>query len=144
MKPPVVGPLGRPQSVRGKAAAKTAAAGGRFTDHLAAAPAGNAEAPAPAAEVFSVAALAALHALADDAGDGRRGHARRRGEALLDDLDRLRTDLLLGRVGADRLARIVRLLRDRADSSGDPALDQAIEAIELRAEVELAKLERHR
>lgn len=141
MKPPVAGPSGPPS------AAPTRRPGGRgkvapsFTLPDAAAPP-PAEPVAIVGGGFCIAALVALTATAgtEAAGDGRRRDAHRHGEALLDSLDQLRTDILLGRIPADRLARLLALLGQRQGASGDEPLDRLIEAIELRAQVELAKL----
>ena len=69
-----------------------------------------------------------------------RGAGRRRGETLLDLLDRLRTNLLAGRVPAAHLVELAGLVRARRGTSGDARLEQIIDEIELRAQVELAKL----
>jgi hypothetical protein len=141
MKPPFLAPIQRPAApaVRRPVRGGNGAAG--FADHLDAA--GNAPPPAEAAEsaaVLALAALVAVHAADDDAAAGGRGRARRHGEALLESLDGLQADLLLGRVPVERLAAIARLTRLPPQASGDAGLDAACAAILLRAEVELAKL----
>ncbi|MCB1508640.1 MAG: flagellar assembly protein FliX, partial [Hyphomicrobiaceae bacterium] len=70
-----------------------------------------------------------------------RRRAIQRGHDLLDSLEGLRADLLAGRVSGERLQRILSLVR-RQSGSGDPKLDEVIADIELRAQVELAKLGR--
>ncbi|WP_158541530.1 flagellar assembly protein FliX [Pelagibacterium lacus] len=82
-------------------------------------------------------ALLALQAV-DDATTGRR-KAVRRGNQLLDALEDMQTDLLLGRVGEGRLNRAVALLR-QAKTATEPGLDALLADIELRVRVELAKL----
>ena len=68
-----------------------------------------------------------------------RRRAVHHGNALLDQLDALRVDMLLGHVQPERLERIVTNLGMRV-KSGNAALDQVVEDIELRARIELAKL----
>lgn len=99
-----------------------------------------------AAPVRSSAPLAALDAILalqqeDDPSERRRRSARR-GREILDGLDGLKAVLLTGRVPATELGRVVRGLTDRREPSGDPELDAIVDAIELRARVELAKLGR--
>ena len=70
-----------------------------------------------------------------------RKRAVRRGTSLLDLLDEIKTDLLIGRVSADRLDRMAAVLSEMRDSSL-PGLDSLLDDIELRVRVELAKFGR--
>ena len=76
-----------------------------------------------------------------DAKDKRR-RAARHGSSILDALDRLKADLLAGRISAADLSRLRTLLRQRPDFTDDAGLEEVLAHIELRAEVELAKLGR--
>jgi hypothetical protein len=69
----------------------------------------------------------------------RKKRAIKRGHSLLDSLDQLKAALLAGTVPASSLQSIIESLRNRSPSH-DPLLDEILEHIELRAEVELAKL----
>jgi hypothetical protein len=73
----------------------------------------------------------------------RRRRSAKRGQVMLDVLDELKLALLSGRLSPDLQARLSASLRDMGPS-GDPQLDGIIDAIELRAEVELAKLKQAR
>jgi hypothetical protein len=64
----------------------------------------------------------------------------KRGRNLLDSLDGLKVALLSGRIGAGRMETLRAQLRQRATFDEDPRLAEIIAHIELRAEVELAKL----
>ncbi|GGK30976.1 flagellar assembly protein FliX [Salinarimonas ramus] len=75
----------------------------------------------------------------EDPGERRR-RAARRGQELLDGLDRLKAAILSGRVGPEDMKRIAERLTERRETSGDPRLDAILSQIELRAEVEMAKL----
>lgn len=88
--------------------------------------------------IQSVDSLLALQG-SDDAAD-RHGRARARGEALLDRLEVLRTDILLGRIPRQRLDELSALVRSSRAEVDDPRLGEVLDEIELRAEVELAKL----
>lgn len=77
----------------------------------------------------------------DDAGQRRKRQARR-GRDLLDGLDRLKAALLGGRVPMGDLDRLRTSLALRREETGDAALDEVLAQIEIRAEVELAKLEK--
>ncbi len=78
-----------------------------------------------------------------DATDGRsKGLMLQRGKFLLDMLDELRLDVLGGRVPKDKLICLAQNLREKRPHCEDEALNELIGDIEMRAEVELAKLTR--
>lgn len=89
--------------------------------------------PAPAA----VAGTAALAFVAERTPEERDDAARRRGHALLEEMEGLRRDLLRGRMDSSRLSRLSLLAEGEAGH--DPALRDALEGIALRARVELAR-----
>lgn len=105
---------------------------------------GDADSPRSASTTGSAApvgSLDALLALQEEAGEGdRRRRAARRGHDILDALDRLKAALLNGRVPISDLKALAQRLAERRDATGDPRLDEVIAHIELRAQVELAKL----
>lgn len=72
----------------------------------------------------------------------RRRRSARHGRSVLDALDGLKAALLSGRVSAGDLVRLRTLLRQNPGASDDAGLDEVLAHIELRAEVELAKLGR--
>ena len=93
----------------------------------------------PASAIAPLDALMALQTVDDPA--GRRARAVRRGSDILDDLDTLKLDILSGRVPRRTLARLVDRIEAERAGSGDADLDALLDDIELRARVELAKLE---
>lgn len=103
--------------------------------------------PAPsAAGAHAAASLAGLDAVLTLQSESetpfeRRRRSAQRGHDLLDGLDRLKASLLSGRVSTRDLQAIAGRLSERAGTSGDPRLDGLLADIELRAAVEIAKLE---
>ncbi|MBK8083825.1 MAG: flagellar assembly protein FliX [Devosia sp.] len=93
-------------------------------------PAGGVSAPA------SIGALLALQSVEDPLLKRRR--LVRRGNQLIDALEDLRADLLLGRISEGRLNQLMAVL-SQARERAEPGLDVLIDDIELRARVELAK-----
>lgn len=63
-------------------------------------------------------------------------------ESMLDSLDDIRHGLLLGRIPRRQLDQLAKTLADRRERSADPRLREIINDIEIRAAVELAKLDR--
>lgn len=102
-------------------------------------PAGRAAATAPVAAATSIDALLALQAVEDPL--FARKKAIRRGHALLDTLDDIKADLLVGRVSEGRLNQLMALVGQAREQSLS-GLDSLLDDIELRVRVELAKFGR--
>ncbi len=101
----------------------------------------------PATESGAATPLSALLAVqeVEAAGDATGGGPRRaleRGGALLDRLEQLRLDILAGQIAPDRLEMISALARTRREAGCPPVVADLLDAIELRAEVEIAKWRR--
>lgn len=137
MKITSAGPAGRSSKVKAKAA--RAPAKGAFKDHLVSETTGAAPAAGPGA-VAPVDALLALQ----EAGESPSGRAQAlaRGKKLLDHLDEIRLGLLTGRFSKNRLQALAEMVSKQRAAVDDPALKAILDDIELRAAVELAKLER--
>ena len=84
-------------------------------------------------------AILALQAV-DEPLSGKR-KAVRRGASLLDLLDDIKADLLIGRISAGRLDQMTAMLSEARERSL-PGLDAVLDDIELRVRVELAKFGR--
>ena len=92
--------------------------------------------PGPIGALDSILMLQGL----DDSTDGR-SKAAQHGEKLLDMLDEVRDGLLAGGVPRATLNRLANAVTRRHDQFNDPKLQGVLDEIELRAHVELAKLE---
>jgi len=92
--------------------------------------------PAPLAAVDSILMLQGL----DDSTSGR-SRATAHGEQLLGLLDEVRDGLLIGGIPRGTLNRLADAVGRRHESFADPRLQGVLDEIELRARVELAKLE---
>jgi hypothetical protein len=102
--------------------------------------AGQAASSAPVAQTAGIDALLALQAVEDPL--FARKKAVRRGNALLDTLETIKADLLLGQVSEGRLNQLM-VLVGQARQRNMPDLDPILDDIELRARVELAKFGRY-
>ena len=104
------------------------------------------EEAAPAHQGGEIRAIGSVDALLALQGEGqptgRRAKAIRRGQEMLDLLDDVRVGLLSGQVREDRLRQLSRLTEEEAGSFEDPGLRDVLDSIDLRAQVELAKLKR--
>lgn len=105
------------------------------------------EAPSRAVDapnaVAGLDSLLAMQSVDPDAGGGRgRQRLIRHGEELLDRLEDIRVGLLTGTIPKAHLADLAHMVRAKRDHAADPNLAAILDEIELRAEVELAKLMR--
>jgi class II flagellar assembly regulator FliX len=92
--------------------------------------------PGPIAALDSILMLQGM----DDSTDGRaKGQAH--GEQLLNLLDAVRDGLLAGGIPRSTLNKLAVAVTRRHDMFADPRLQDVLDQIELRAHVELAKLE---
>ncbi|MGE0583494.1 MAG: flagellar assembly protein FliX, partial [Steroidobacteraceae bacterium] len=100
-----------------------------------------ARSPAQAAASRTVGGSDALLALlgVDDRAERRRRSVAR-GRAALDALDELKVALLAGGPGSAMLNRLRALSQNLKETSGESGLDAVLAEIELRVEVEIAKL----
>jgi len=127
-----------PNRIGGKTLRKTGSAGDSgFAEHL--------EAKEGAAEAPVLGGVGALEGalLLQEAGDGpdARQEARQHGSRLLEHLDRLRMDLLLGEISAGQLARLQQVLERERPEIVPPEMRDVLGEIELRVRVEIAKFE---
>jgi hypothetical protein len=101
--------------------------------------------PAGTGAARTVAGIDALMALQGVGGvenvDERRRRAVKRGHTALDLLDEMKIGLLAGQLDPAMLLRLRVAAADLKDLSGDPRVDQVLAEIDLRVEVELAKVE---
>ena len=93
----------------------------------------------PSANVASVSTLLTVQEVADPLEERKR--AIQRGEDLLEQLDELRHGLLIGAFPKDKLERLLVLVGHQQNKIADPRLREILGDIEVRAAVELAKLE---
>lgn len=89
----------------------------------------------------TVGGIDALLALQGEEGPTeRRKRAAKRGGLALDALDELKVGVLSGALEPATLTRLRAVTAGLRDGSGDPGLDQVLAEIELRVEVEIAKM----
>lgn len=113
------------------------ASGSGFASELAAGGAPAAHGVVAAVDVLD--GVLSVQEVGDNGGERRR--ARSHGENLLNRLDGIRIGLLEGRIPARQLDGLLRALRDARPAIADPRLNEVLDEIELRAAVELAKLD---
>ena len=90
----------------------------------------------------AVASVEALIALQEVGGPlERRRRAVRRAGTILDALDGLKLDLLEGRLTQSAIEGLKGAVREQRSMTDDPRLEALLNEVEIRAEVELAKIQ---
>ena len=103
----------------------------------------EAEAQAPASRAPSIGALDVLLALQGSEGstsEEAAKRAKRRAAELLDYLDKVKIGLLTGELPQSTLRQLAHTIATHRDAVVDPKLVEILDEIDLRAQVELAKL----
>ncbi len=133
--PSGVGSAQGPRQARG-------AGGGGFQVAMPAAAAGPSQVSSVSANagVMGVEALIALQDVGSPTERKRR--AVRRAGRILDVLDEIKVALLDGDLSSEGLDRLRRAVREERANADDPKLEAVLDEIEVRAAVEVAKLER--
>ena len=139
MKISKVGSGKKPASVsRPKA---TTGRGDVFADHLKeAASTLAAQGVAETGAAQAVGSILAVQETPSSTQGRSRGLALQYGGDLLDHLEDLRRDLLTGAIAKEKLSGLAQKMRAQRRQTDDPRLNSIIDEIELRAEVEIAKL----
>jgi len=104
--------------------------------------AGEAGAVEHSGAVSGVGGLLAAQTVGGESGPSYEERQKRakRGAEILDRLEEVRRGLLAGVIPKDRLAELARIVREKRERGADPVISRLLDEIELRAEVELAKL----
>ncbi len=114
-----------------------------FSDALSSAEAalgaGEVELATPVAALSSANSLLGLQEV--EADEFKRRKAYKRGRLTLEALAQLRDALLLGALPIATIEKLERIVAQERSATNDPVLNSVLDEIELRAAVELAKLE---
>ena len=134
----------RPGAVRRKGA--PGATDSSFADALDSAEA-SADVPANitgASASAAVSTILALQSAEAEEGDAATARSKSRAEDMLRKLDLLRLDLLTGGIPRDHLVGLAQAVKSSRENVFDPRLNEVLDEIDLRAQVELAKYDPYR
>jgi uncharacterized protein YjbJ (UPF0337 family) len=135
----VEGPGGTQATSKTKKSGKADKADGSFRDMVT----GGTESAGPSAATQSIATVDSLLAV-QGAEDPAAGKARRRmkerADTVLNELDKIRTSMLSGTLTVGHMIDIADVVASHREKINDPALTAIMDEIDLRAQVELAKM----
>ena len=120
---------------------RVSSAGGDFASFLEGTEETSPSSVGAATGVAGLDALLAAQTVGDALQDGgKKRRAAAHGNDILDKLEDLRMAILTGKVSKAKLIELARMLRDQRETGLDDELNRILDDIELRAQVELAKL----
>ena len=136
-----VGDISKSNEIKSGAKTKKVSTGSSFSSYLEQTMAAEENAPVQTTSSLSgTEVLLAAQMVDADEEKERRRQTVVRGKSLIEKLEEIRDGLLIGAISKDRMIEIARFVRERRGTSGDERLDEIMAEIELRIEVELAKL----
>ncbi len=138
MKISGTGPIRR-TSESGRPKKKGAGKGADFATELDEAAADKTSAVSGTGPLAAVDALLSVQEVTDSTKGRTRGAVR--AQFMIDGLDEIRQGLLIGAIPKSKLAALVEVVRGERDQADDAKLSALLDEIELRAAVELAKLD---
>ena len=94
--------------------------------------------------IAMVGSLLALQQAGAEEGDAAKERAKNRAAELLRELELLRLDILTGVIPRGHLTALAATIKTSREGVFDPRLNEILDEIDLRAQVELAKYERDR
>lgn len=94
----------------------------------------------PAQSLTRVDALLALQSVEDPTAKAAKQRMQRRAETILEELERMRMALISGGLTVGQLLRLADVVVSHREKIDDPAMTSMLDEIDLRAQVEIAKL----
>jgi hypothetical protein len=113
---------------------------GSFGDFIASAPKEAAQTKVTQS-IVAVDALLAVQGAEDPTERASRGKMRQRAETILDGLDEIRSKMLQGSLTVGDMVGIADVVASHREKISDPKMTDLMDEIDLRAQVELAKMQ---
>ena len=135
----IQGPGSTPQTGRTEKKKKTSDSGGSFKD-MVSSETGEAEKSSANTAITKVDALLAVQSVEDPTEKSARKRMRQRGENILRELDKIRMAMLTGEVTVGDVISVADVVASHREKITDPHLSSLLDEIDLRAQVEIAKI----
>jgi hypothetical protein len=94
----------------------------------------------PTQQIAHIDSLLALQGAEDPTERAAQGKAKARAQGLLTELEKIRTGMLLGNLTVGHMVDMADVVASHRDRIHDPKLTELLDEIDLRAQVEIAKL----
>lgn len=135
----IQGPSDTQKTSKSKSSSKTGKSDGTFGAMVAGGAKETAGTVAPGS-VASVDALLAVQGAEDPTERAARKRMRERGDNLLNKLDEIRLGLLTGGMTVGQVIGVADVVASHREKVNDPALSALLDEIDLRAQIEIAKM----
>jgi len=135
----IEGPKQTGAASKSKKSSKTSGTGS-FSDFIASGPKESA-ATSATQSIASVDALLAIQGAEDPTERASRGRMRERAMSVLEELDKIRLAMLGGNLTIGHMVDIADVVASHRERVNDPKLTAIMDEIDLRAQVELAKMQ---
>lgn len=137
-----VGEINKNNEVSGGKSVRKSSGGESFSSYLSQSMGIKNQQVAGASSISVTDAIFATQMVSNEEEKEIRKKLIKRGAFLIEKLEEIRNALLLGYIDKDELINISRMVKERQVESNDQKLQEILDEIELRVEVELAKLVR--
>lgn len=127
------------ETKKSKKSGKASGSDARFGDFIASGPKKAAQTQTTQS-IVQVDALLALQGVDDATERASRGRMQQRCDDILDELDKIRMSILHGNVTVGDIVNIADVVASHREQISDPKLTELMDEIDLRAQVELAKM----
>ncbi len=135
-----VGKINKSQETKTSKTSKTTS-GAKFSDYLTDINKPQTSSVSTTSGINIANAIFATQTISEEEERKKRQQNIKRGISLIEKLEEIRDDILLNEFSKDRLIEISRFVKKATEACNDAKLNDIIAEIELRVEVELAKLE---
>lgn len=137
----IEGPSKAGKAAKTGKAGKTQKADGSFGDMVAQATQ-ESQSAAATQSIAKVDALLAVQGVESATDRGAKRHMRERGDKILRQLDHIRLGILTGRLNAGELIDIADVVASHREQVDDPEMSAVLDEIDLRAQIEIAKMKK--
>ncbi len=127
---------------KSKKTSKTSSADGSFGKLLKTGGVEGAQAASSASMVSSVDMLLAVQASEDPTQKAAKTRMKNRANIILDQLERIKVNILTGELKTEQMLRLADMISSHREKITDPALTSILDEIDLRAQVEIAKMKK--
>ena len=135
----IEGPKKTAGAGKSKKSGKAGASGASFGDFIASGPKESAQTQTTQS-IVQVDALLALQGVDDATERASRGRMCQRCDDIIDELDKVRISMLSGEITVGDMINIADVVASHREKISDPKLTELMDEVDLRAQVELAKM----
>lgn len=136
----IQGPSGTQSTSKSKKSSGAGKSGSNFSDFMDSGSASGASGASASSSINNIDALLAVQGADDPAARAAKTRMKNRAHTILDKLDQLKVSMLCGSITIGELMGIADTVANHREKIDDPQLTSILDEIDLRAQIEIAKL----